>query len=171
MDKKAVTAITLIAAMIAIALPNLMAVYLSNRQALDAESTLARSYASDVSHRNEIIGDQIASGINKLINAHAKDSCSDDDIERMRQTSINSSRVRAFGSRLTFYSGGVVEAQDKQGRLFGFGCARKVSTHPAAVIVDTAKAFGQEDDIPVITIERVVPVAACEVAPAQVDFA
>jgi sensor c-di-GMP phosphodiesterase-like protein len=97
MDKKTITAITLIAALIAIALPILMAVYLSNKQALEAESTLALSYASDVSHRNEIIGDQIAGGIDKIVNAHAKGLCSDDNIERMRQISITSSRVHAFG--------------------------------------------------------------------------
>ncbi len=98
MDKKAVTAVTLVAALFAIALPILMAVYLSNRQALDAESTLALSYARDVTNRNEIIGDQMVIGLDKLVNAHAKDRCSDDNIERMRQISMTSSRVHAFGA-------------------------------------------------------------------------
>jgi len=110
MDKKAVTAITVVAALIAIALPILMAVHLSNRQALDAESTRALSYARDVTHRNEIIGDQIVSGIAKLVDAHAKDPCSNDNIERMRQISILSTRVHTFGfvsgDRLICSSGG-----------------------------------------------------------------
>lgn len=97
MDRKTITAITLIAALLAISVPILSAIYLSNRQALDAESARALSYARDVSHRNEIIGDQIASGIDKLVNAHATNPCSDDNIERMRQISITSSRVHAFG--------------------------------------------------------------------------
>lgn len=58
------------------------------------------------------------------------------------------------GSRLTFYSDGVVEAQSKTGDLFGFERARTMSTRPAAAIVDAAVAFGQEDDITVVTIER-----------------
>jgi serine phosphatase RsbU (regulator of sigma subunit) len=58
------------------------------------------------------------------------------------------------GSRLTFYSDGVVEAQNKKGELFGFDRAKAISTKPAAAIVDAAIAFGQEDDITVMTIER-----------------
>jgi len=58
------------------------------------------------------------------------------------------------GSRLTFYSDGVVEAQNKTGELFGFDRARAISTQPAAAIVAAASQFGQEDDITVVTIER-----------------
>jgi hypothetical protein len=58
------------------------------------------------------------------------------------------------GSRLTFYSDGVVEAQSKSGELFGFERARTISTRPAAAIVEAAVAFGQEDDITVVTIDR-----------------
>jgi hypothetical protein len=58
------------------------------------------------------------------------------------------------GSRLTFYSDGVVEAQNKKGELFGFERARGISTQPAAAIVAAAVEFGQEDDITVVTIER-----------------
>ena len=97
MDKKTITAITLVAALVAIALPILIAVYLSNKQALEAESTRALAYARDVTHRNEIIGDQVTGGINDLIEAHAKDPCSANSIERMRQLTVTSSRVIAFG--------------------------------------------------------------------------
>jgi hypothetical protein len=58
------------------------------------------------------------------------------------------------GSRLTFYSDGVVEAQNKKGELFGFDRAKAISTKPAAAIVAEATRFGQEDDITVVTIER-----------------
>jgi len=60
----------------------------------------------------------------------------------------------AHGSRLTFYSDGVVEAQNAQGELFGFERAREISTQPAAEIVAAAKQFGQEDDITVVAIAR-----------------
>jgi hypothetical protein len=56
--------------------------------------------------------------------------------------------------RLTFYSDGVVEAQNKKGELFGFERARTISIKPAAAIVAEAVGFGQEDDITVVTIER-----------------
>jgi Stage II sporulation protein E (SpoIIE) len=58
------------------------------------------------------------------------------------------------GSRLTFYSDGVVEAQNKSGELFGFERARSISTKSAAAIAKAAVDFGQEDDITVVTIER-----------------
>jgi hypothetical protein len=58
------------------------------------------------------------------------------------------------GSRLTFYSDGVVEAQNAKGELFGFERGKAISTQPAAAIVQAATQFGQEDDITVVTIER-----------------
>jgi sigma-B regulation protein RsbU (phosphoserine phosphatase) len=58
------------------------------------------------------------------------------------------------GSRLTFYSDGVVEAQNQNGELFGFDRAQGISTEPAAAIAKAAAQFGQSDDITVVTIER-----------------
>jgi phosphoserine phosphatase RsbU/P len=60
----------------------------------------------------------------------------------------------AHGSRLTFYSDGVIEAQNPRGELFGFDRAKAISTESAAVIVEAAKKFGQEDDITVVTVAR-----------------
>jgi len=58
------------------------------------------------------------------------------------------------GSRLTFYSDGVVEATDNRGELFGFERARQMSLASAADIVEAAVNFGQSDDITVVTVER-----------------
>jgi Stage II sporulation protein E (SpoIIE) len=58
------------------------------------------------------------------------------------------------GSRLTFYSDGVVEAQNQKGELFGFERGRAISVQSAAAIAQAATQFGQEDDITVVTIER-----------------
>lgn len=58
------------------------------------------------------------------------------------------------GSRLTFYSDGVVEAQNEKGELFGFERAKEISMDAAADIVRAAQQFGQSDDITVVTIER-----------------
>jgi hypothetical protein len=60
----------------------------------------------------------------------------------------------APGSRLTFYTDGVVEARNQQGELFGFDRGREISTEAAAAIVEAAIKFGQSDDITVVTIER-----------------
>jgi hypothetical protein len=63
------------------------------------------------------------------------------------------------GSRLTFYSDGIVEAQNSQGELFGFGRGQELSTQPVSAIIEAAKRFGQQDDMTVIAITRDAAVA------------
>lgn len=58
------------------------------------------------------------------------------------------------GSRLTFISDGVVEAQNQKGELFGFDQSLALSTQPAQIIVDAALRFGQKDDITVVAVQR-----------------
>lgn len=58
------------------------------------------------------------------------------------------------GSRLTFLSDGIVEAQNERGELFGFERAQAISRKAASTIAETAVQFGQTDDITVVTIER-----------------
>jgi hypothetical protein len=64
------------------------------------------------------------------------------------------------GSRLTFYSDGVVEAQNQRGELFGFDRAKHISTQTAASIVQAAVQFGQSDDITVVAIRRASAIAS-----------
>jgi hypothetical protein len=63
------------------------------------------------------------------------------------------------GSRLTFYSDGVIEAQNQKGELFGFDRGRAISTQSAAAIVEAATLFGQSDDITVVAIARTPAIA------------
>jgi len=56
------------------------------------------------------------------------------------------------GDRLVFLSDGVVEAQNSEGELFGFERTQQVSNEPARYIAQTAKHFGQTDDITVVSI-------------------
>ncbi|MGB3631940.1 MAG: PP2C family protein-serine/threonine phosphatase, partial [Terracidiphilus sp.] len=58
------------------------------------------------------------------------------------------------GSRLTFYSDGIVEAQNAKGELFGFERSRELAMEPVGAIVEAAKKFGQQDDMTVIAITR-----------------
>ena len=50
------------------------------------------------------------------------------------------------GHRLTLVSDGVVEAANAKGELFGFDRTREIST--------AAQAWGQNDDITVVTVRR-----------------
>jgi serine phosphatase RsbU (regulator of sigma subunit) len=63
-------------------------------------------------------------------------------------------------ARLTLLTDGVVEARNAQGELFGFERAASISTEPAPKIAQAAQAFGQEDDITVLTLTRLAPAPA-----------
>ena len=56
--------------------------------------------------------------------------------------------------RLTFVSDGVVEAENAHRELFGFERTRAISGKSAAEIADAAMAWGQNDDITVVTVRR-----------------
>jgi len=56
------------------------------------------------------------------------------------------------GDFLTFLSDGVIEAQDKAGRLLGFDRTQVLSKQPAVEIAEAASLFGQVDDITVVSI-------------------
>ncbi len=58
------------------------------------------------------------------------------------------------GDRMLMMSDGVVEARQTSGELFGFDRVHNLSNQSAFYIADAAKAFGQEDDITVLTVRR-----------------
>jgi len=62
---------------------------------------------------------------------------------------------------LTLLSDGVLEARNAAGELFGFDRTRAFSNQSAAQIAAAAQAFGQEDDITVLTL-RFAPVAVLQ---------
>jgi len=64
------------------------------------------------------------------------------------------------GDRILLMSDGVVEARQPSGELFGFDRVRYLSNQSAFYLADAAKAFGQEDDITVLTVRRLAPVPA-----------
>ena len=60
----------------------------------------------------------------------------------------------AVGEQLTLVTDGVVEARDESGELLGFERMAKLSGGSAEAIVQAAQAFGQDDDITVLTLMR-----------------
>jgi Stage II sporulation protein E (SpoIIE) len=69
------------------------------------------------------------------------------------------------GDTLTLLSDGVVEAMSPTGQLYGFERTRGISTESARDIAAAAQAFGQEDDITVLTIAR-LPISSVDSASA-----
>jgi hypothetical protein len=62
----------------------------------------------------------------------------------------------APGAKLTLITDGVVEARDANGSLFGFERAAALSVEPAETVAATAQQFGQDDDITVLTVTRLI---------------
>ncbi|HEY1579949.1 MAG TPA: PP2C family protein-serine/threonine phosphatase [Terracidiphilus sp.] len=60
----------------------------------------------------------------------------------------------APNDRLIFVSDGVLEATNPQGELYGFERTEAISTESAETVVQAAQAFGQDDDITVLTLMR-----------------
>ena len=60
----------------------------------------------------------------------------------------------AAGVRMVFLSDGVVEAANAKGELFGFDRTRENSARSAQQIAEAARAWGQNDDITVVTVRR-----------------
>ncbi len=65
----------------------------------------------------------------------------------------------AVGDRLTLYTDGLLEARNPAGEIFSFDRLRAlIATQPdAKQATDAAVAFGQDDDITVITLTRLAP--------------
>ena len=60
------------------------------------------------------------------------------------------------GDRILMLSDGVVEARQPSGELFGFDRLSRLCNLPALSLAEVAKAFGQQDDITVLTVRREV---------------
>jgi serine phosphatase RsbU (regulator of sigma subunit) len=58
----------------------------------------------------------------------------------------------AVGQRLVLMSDGVVEARAADGALLGFERVTELARKTASEIADAARAFGQDDDITVLTL-------------------
>ena len=65
---------------------------------------------------------------------------------------VQTKHTLAQGDRLVFISDGVIEAASAEGELFGFDRTRQVSNESARYIAQTAKHFGQTDDITVVSL-------------------
>ena len=58
------------------------------------------------------------------------------------------------GEQLTLLTDGVPEARNADGTLFGFDRTASIANQSAETIVETARHFGQEDDITVLSVMR-----------------
>jgi len=64
------------------------------------------------------------------------------------------------GAQLTLITDGVLEARSAEGELFGFERTELISTQSAEKVAQAAQAFGQQDDITVLTVRLTSDAAA-----------
>jgi serine phosphatase RsbU (regulator of sigma subunit) len=67
------------------------------------------------------------------------------------------SGVMDANSGFMFASDGIIEAANTRGELFGFERTAALSRKEAGEVADAAKAWGQNDDITVVTVRRAEP--------------
>jgi sensor c-di-GMP phosphodiesterase-like protein len=89
--------LTIIAAMTAVALPMLFAVYVAKEQAEKVETAIALSYARDVLVRSELTARQLEVGVESLVAMGESDPCSPASVARMRRIDLESSNIQAIG--------------------------------------------------------------------------
>ena len=70
---------------------------------------------------------------------------------------------------MLFMSDGVVEAQNNEGELFGFGRIEEMlrNSNTTAEVATAAQRFGQTDDILVLRVERHAVQTATQVEPQE----
>lgn len=91
------TAVTIAAALLAVALPIGLAIHLSARQAEAAETQRVASWANAVLDRAEAGAIEVGTAVRELSAAHATDPCSPASIGLMRRHALGSQYLKALG--------------------------------------------------------------------------
>ncbi len=76
MTKRTALAVAMLAALVAIATPILLTVFLARREGMASQMDRALGYARDVLARSEATADQIDRGIQQLVAVGPEDACS-----------------------------------------------------------------------------------------------
>jgi sensor c-di-GMP phosphodiesterase-like protein len=97
MRKSTALLLTILAAMAAVALPMLFAVYIAREEALKTEQGIALNYASDVLARAELTARQLQLAADGLIALGESDPCSEASVAQMRKDDLASSNIQAIG--------------------------------------------------------------------------
>jgi sensor c-di-GMP phosphodiesterase-like protein len=151
MNRSVAITVALLAGLLAIAAPILIAIDFAKNQSLDAEMNRALAYARDVLHRSDRIAEQIYGGIDRLVDAHLDDPCSDAGIALMRRIALDAAFIEAIGrvsgDRLVCSSFG------RHGEGLDLGPVETVTKTGSRVRTNVGLPFGGETRFTVIERE------------------
>ncbi len=97
MSKRTALAAAMLAALVAVAAPILLTVYLAKKQGTASQMDRALGYAKAVLARSEETADQIDRGIRQLVAAGPEDPCSDGRIALMTSIELSSKYLQTIG--------------------------------------------------------------------------
>jgi sensor c-di-GMP phosphodiesterase-like protein len=97
MRKSSALLLTIIAAIVAVTLPMLLAVHVAKEEAIKAEADIALGFARDVLVRSEHTADQLRVGVDSLRAIRGADPCSEESLALMRTIDLGSSHIQAIG--------------------------------------------------------------------------